>query len=115
VIPDIAAWLLKQYDHDQKDAEQARESSAMEWPPDDDEPDEPERFDSYMVGLDAKRRIVELHSRGHECSVYDRHGEVDSCCYVHDFEACSTLRLLALPYRDRPGFDPEWLDGVRAQ
>jgi hypothetical protein len=61
-----------------------------------------------LAECEAKRRIVELHDRGHECSQYDHHGEVDSCTYAHDFDDCSTLRLLALPYASHPDYQTEW-------
>lgn len=57
----------------------------------------------------AKRRIIALHRPGHECSQYDHNGDIDWCSYVHEFENCSTLRLLAEPYRWYPGFDASWL------
>lgn len=60
--------------------------------------------------IDARRQIVALHSvsEGHECSTRDRHGDIDNCTWVMDTEACTTLRLLALPYADRPGYRDEW-------
>ena len=61
-----------------------------------------------LADLDARLRIVDLHTGGHECSGYDHHGEIDNCRYYHDFENCSTLRLLAVPYADRDGFQPQW-------
>lgn len=63
----------------------------------------PERV---LAECDAKRRIVELHTGEHECSVYDHDGEIDHCQYV--LGDCSTLRLLALPYADRDGYREEW-------
>lgn len=67
-----------------------------------------DRARQFVADLDAKLRIVELHTGGHECSVYDHNGEIDNCRYVHDFELCSTLRLLAVPYADRGGFQLRW-------
>lgn len=69
-----------------------------------------ERWDptAVMADLDAKLRIVDLHSGGHECSGYDHRGETDNCRYVHDFELCSTLRLLAVPYAGRAGYLETW-------
>lgn len=61
-----------------------------------------------LADIVAKRRIVELHSNGHECSQYDHHGEIDACTYSHDFEDCSTLRLLALPFADHPDYQQGW-------
>lgn len=60
-----------------------------------------------LADVTAKQRIVELHSGGHECSVYDR-GEVDNCRWCLDGDECSTLQLLATPYADHPDFDPAW-------
>lgn len=69
-----------------------------------------ERWDlaAVIADLDARLRIVDLHTGGHECSGYDHQGEIDHCRYYHDFEYCSTLRLLAAPYADRPGYRPTW-------
>ncbi|MFI7607700.1 DUF6221 family protein [Micromonospora sp. NPDC049366] len=43
-----------------------------------------------LAEVDAKRRIV------------------DNCAWVLKGEACLTLRLLALPFADRPGYRDEW-------
>lgn len=56
---------------------------------------------------DAKRRIVELHGREHECSVYEN-GEVDNCHFCIDVDECSTLRCLADVYADHPDYREEW-------
>lgn len=53
----------------------------------------------------AKRAIVALHRGGHECSTYDKSGEVDNCTWVPDGDNCSTLRLLAQPHADHPDYD----------
>lgn len=50
--------------------------------------------------VDAKRLIVELHSDQHECT--------DSTGAAFPYVGCTTLRLLALPYSDRPGYREEW-------
>jgi hypothetical protein len=60
-----------------------------------------------LAECEAKRRIVELHDRSHECSVYDHHGEIDNCSWEPGGD-CSTLRLLAFPYSDHPDFQPGW-------
>lgn len=59
-----------------------------------------------LAEVAAKRRIIDLHGRDHECSIYD-HGEISSCNYILDGD-CSTMRLLALPYAGRPGYREEW-------
>lgn len=60
-----------------------------------------------LAECDAKRRIVQLHTGGHECSVYDQRDEVDACRYIDD-RPCSTLLLLAQSYSAQPGFRDEW-------
>ena len=55
------------------------------------------------VEIDAKRRIVDLHTGEHECP---RDG--DNCGYWHEDEACTTLRLIALPYAQHPDYRQEW-------
>lgn len=52
--------------------------------------------------IDAKRRILSEHAlNGWVCSTCDN-GDVDQTF------PCPTLRLLALPYADRPGYREEW-------
>ena len=58
--------------------------------------------------VESKRRIMELHDGAHECSTYDHNGEIDNCTWVTDWNDCSTMRLLALPYADHPDYRGEW-------
>lgn len=63
----------------------------------------------------AKRRLVELHAL---FMAFDRYPTCDSCGPAEDVQfqvehqgrtwPCTTLRVLAQPYADRPGFDPAW-------
>lgn len=55
----------------------------------------------------AKRSIVELHRGDHGCP--DASG-MDTYTWVGAPRNanCQTLRLLALPLADRPGYRPEW-------
>lgn len=48
--------------------------------------------------IDAKRRTVALHARAHHQCVAE-----DGPTQWHAADPCATLRLLALPYMDRPG------------
>ncbi|WP_066586278.1 DUF6221 family protein [Cellulomonas timonensis] len=62
-----------------------------------------EQSDRRHLECEAKRRIVELHiSRGFGwCEHYSPFDDnID--------DLCPTLRLLAIPYADRPGFREEW-------
>lgn len=52
-----------------------------------------------LTEIDAKRRIMAEHLPIDPCDAHDA-----SCETV----ACDTLRLLALPYADRPGYRKEW-------
>ncbi|MFJ9037448.1 DUF6221 family protein [Streptomyces sp. NPDC102406] len=60
--------------------------------------------------VDAKRQTLALHSvsGGHECSTRDARGDIDHCTWIMEAEACTTVRLLALPYADRPGYKETW-------
>lgn len=58
--------------------------------------------------VEAKRRIVELHS---ETELQNDEGEnVGAGCAdcAHFDWPCETLRLLALSYADHPGYDESW-------
>lgn len=59
-----------------------------------------------LAEVEAKRNIIELHGRHHECSTYNSFGGIDTCTWVTD--ECSTLLLLAQPYADHPDYDPDW-------
>jgi len=61
-----------------------------------------------LAEIAAKRAILKLHARAHECSVIDEQGDIDPCYWVMETESCSTVALLAQPYRDRPDFDERW-------
>jgi hypothetical protein len=57
---------------------------------------------SVLARIAADRKILALHS-----------GDNDEPCQSYAgnwaYEPCKTLRLLASPYADRPGFRSEWL------
>lgn len=48
---------------------------------------------------DAKRQILALHAKG-ASDLF--------CAHCEQEPPCPTLRLLALPYADRPGYSEEW-------
>lgn len=118
--PTLATWLLAQYD-----AAERRVQTEEHYSPDDGgyyscpatrlEPfgDLPFGEDACECGLahrkafaladlTAKRRIVELHGGNHECPSIE-----DNCGWVTD-DQCDTIRLLALPYADREGYQSAW-------
>lgn len=57
--------------------------------------------DRVLRELDAKRKIIAEHD------VYSRPLGERMDCQSYDFP-CTTLRLLALPYADRPGYRDDW-------
>lgn len=86
-----------------------------------------EQSDRRRLECEAKRRIVALHEPiddgFHEQGRVDESGAMvgrrywhcPTCDYDRDYghiggpnEGCDTLRLLAIPYADRPGFREEW-------
>ncbi|MER5213680.1 DUF6221 family protein [Streptomyces sp. NPDC002838] len=61
--------------------------------------------------IDAKRRILALHRPVQRRSTGSGGGTVEDCQICGHFPAqypCGTLRALALPYADRPGYRAEW-------
>lgn len=63
--------------------------------------------DRVLADCDAKRRIVEWHREETlPDGVPTRTGLCDIC--MNWSWPCDTLRLLALPYADRPGYMQEW-------
>lgn len=67
--------------------------------------------------IDAKRQLVKRHSSavlraGGGAQYYDTQTVCRSCEPDHQFPEgswpCPTLRLLALPYADRPGYREDW-------
>jgi len=53
-----------------------------------------------LAECESKRRIVVLHSDIDPCDAHDG--------ATMETVPCETLRLLALPYADRPGWREEW-------
>jgi hypothetical protein len=49
-----------------------------------------------LAEVEAKRRLLDLHDGWHSCGVWECDGD------------CPTVRLLALPYAGRDGYDETW-------
>lgn len=61
--------------------------------------------------IEAKRQIVRLHRPVTKRSTGSGGGTVEDCAVCDHFPAqypCLTIRLLTLPYVDRPGYREEW-------
>jgi hypothetical protein len=118
---DLVSWLLEQIDTDEQEAQ-----IEGPWPPYDKSGLESFVYsDTEYVGMnvthqrilaecDAKRRIIELHrpksalATAHcEVCADGVDGDGDDCCgYWVEYKPwpCETVKLLALPYADRPGY-----------
>jgi hypothetical protein len=55
-----------------------------------------------LAEVEAKRGIIAEHPRSDSSS-----GPSCGCCFTTGWP-CPTLRLLALPYRDHPDYQPDW-------
>lgn len=117
-MTDLAAWLLEQIALDAKAFQFARDHDGGDGHLNSAEIASSgggfvELHCSRMLAeCEAKRQIIILHGKdpkgiGGECSAcfYDDLG-------VHGLERaaypCDTLKTLALPYSDRPGYRDEW-------
>ena len=58
-------------------------------------------LDSMLRQIEARRRVVEMHSGDHVCALRDRDE-------VPDPGWCPTLRVLAEPYDAHPDYDEGW-------
>jgi hypothetical protein len=107
-VDDLVTWLRAQLDDDER-AARAVEGIRMPWYF--DHIDEAARplvdlaLDPARVlaEVDAKRRLLDLHPYAGLLSAPE---SCESCVVIPG--PCPTLRLLALPYADRPGCRPEW-------
>ncbi|MFE1748991.1 DUF6221 family protein [Streptomyces anandii] len=126
-MDDLVLWLRAQPDEDERIA---REAGGLAWSRPEDPGDPAAIRDSkgervvcdegwpsegqevhiaewdparVLREIDAKRQIIALHARAHHQCVAE-----DGPTQWHASDPCTTLRLLALPYADRPGYREEW-------
>jgi Family of unknown function (DUF6221) len=124
---DLAAWLLEQIAEDERVARAAEPEHPRLW-----DRFSGEGFDEHIVRwqprrvlaeCDAKRRIIALHRPtqpaypGDELTYPNAANLCQRCGPGDNWQAeqepfgempCDHLRLLALPYVDRPGYREEW-------
>lgn len=90
---DLATWLTAVWDEDEREFLKTLSGSRL-WGK-----VTARRLLTYII---RDRKILALHS-----------GDNDEPCQSYAgnwiYEPCETLRLLASPYADRPGFRSEWL------
>lgn len=137
-MTDLVEWLLARITEDEAVATQAAEAVGSTWGhsrwgssvyddatggvfavgPAGESLDEPAR--AHICGWDparvlaecaAKRQLVALHSDDDELGAHECPDSVRTHPANHNtgFELiCLTLKLLAQPYKDQPGWQPEW-------
>jgi|SRR5690349_7888078 len=103
-MDELITWLRAQLDEDERAIISDREigeQSTISWR-------------QMLADIDAKRRILDLHAPVHG---YDPNGPVCSTCGEQgnpgDEAAvvrwpCLTVRVLALPYAHKPGYQDIW-------
>jgi hypothetical protein len=124
-MTDLAEWLLAQYAADERDADYLHDiqtCASVEYNPQACDCSFPADF---RADLAAKRRIVELHrheAKGPGPVLHDGSRDLNEgvfgcviCSCVDDDPGwhftdgwCQTVRLLALPYAGRDGYDERW-------
>lgn len=99
---DLAAWLTRIWDEDEQWARQIGQPDGFH--PDPYEPEAPAHHAKLLARIAADRKILALHS-----------GSAVYCAWTHDdrdthqsYGPCDTVRLLAMPHADRPGYREEW-------
>lgn len=114
--PDLVTWLRQQLDEDERRAPLTMQIGAMR-------PSTAWVTERLADEIAAKRRILDLHAttveKGPRSPFNPMTGEpqgpqfsayCDLCGWAADdpLSACETVRLLALPFADRPGYRQEW-------
>jgi hypothetical protein len=109
-VSELVEWLRAQLDEDAEGFEalgevnlNGIESTASDWAR--------EYVERARAEVDAKRRVLDLHGvvwRRSTGGVADRVADCRVCDHFPAQYPCPTLRLLALPYADRPGYRDEW-------
>ena len=122
---DLAAWLLAQIDADERIAERAldvstdlgHQASWSSFSATDVLDEAVAHLEAWSPGrvlaeCEAKRRIVDLHpvvgDDVCDTCVVGKRGYPLHPHSTPERWPCGTLRALALPYADRPGYEPNW-------
>jgi hypothetical protein len=89
-MDELITWLRAQLDEDEANLRAGLAEYA--------ETNREAEFRFRLAEVDAKRRILDEHAeRGGTCTACSWQGA-----------PCHTVRLLALPYADRPGYQEGW-------
>lgn len=107
---DLVSWLLEQIAEDERQARLAAERSEGElWVVTgmDNAVGVDYHPERVLAECEGKRRIIEAHS-AELMDVVDGVEHWTDCADCRQGPPCHTLRLLALPFADRPGYREEW-------
>lgn len=123
-MDDLVVWLRVQLDDDERLAQEWLDDTTSSWWWDNADPaSAAERVivrnspRQLLAEVDAKRRLMKVHQRRDAAVGPGWSGMPDciGCGYdqreepaTPDINDCPVLRLLALPYADRPGYREEW-------
>lgn len=101
---DLVEWLRAQLDDDESRSDLVGQIMLLRWAT-------KPYADRLMREVEAKRLLLDLH-RPVADSSWPEPGHCLECCSLEsqDYRTypCPTVRLLALPYSDRPGYREEW-------
>ena len=123
-MDDLVRWLGKQLDIDAAQARETADEYGAVWTANDamgsvssdigadvvDDPNTPRAFIAahdparVLREIDAKRRLLAIHRP----YVPEPDQACLGCAGGIMFTSCPVVRLLALPYADRPGYREEW-------
>jgi hypothetical protein len=117
-MTDLVEWLLAQIAEDEADADTLHDTTVCASVGYDAPPCDCGYPAEVRADLAAKRRIVEEHRTEEACPYHPKTSEYPfgcttchrdpECGYVMALGWCDTLRLLALPYAGREGYDERW-------
>lgn len=106
-MDDLITWLLAQIEQDER-------ALGERWMPS-------QVRDRRALELEAKRRLIELHGHEPRSGWYPdeddtpgAYGSIERACMTCGSQdlaqrwPCPTIRLLALPFSDRPGHQESW-------
>ena len=95
-MDDLVTWLHEKLDEDESVARRVSERSKR-----------PRAGESLLVEIDSMRRIADLHAEPHECPAWEMAAAETYTGWFGGSDPCPTLRLLALRYSERKGYQ-EW-------
>jgi hypothetical protein len=117
------AWLLEQIDEDERRSRAASRNPILDlmvWPRQSGKTTMAEHFNTWLPArvqaeCEAKRRLARIHDPlpplGEHAGWKAGLVSCRCCGYGSEYPVawpCDTIRLVAMPYIDRPGYPEEW-------